>query len=290
MTTLVTGATGTTGYAALQALHEAGEPVRAMVRRPEQKTRFGSGIEVVVADMTDPASLPAALKGVEQMLLISPLEQALPILQTRMAAAAKSAGVVRIVKVSTEVADPESDDLIGRWHGQAERAVEATDLANFHVRPCNFMQNLFSFAASIAQTGSFWAPMQEARMSLIDACDVGLAAAAALRDRTLVQGHRVVTGADRPTYAEFAALVQAAIGRPVRYESVSPNEAKRRFLAAGMPGWKADALVHMYAYLQDPATTPLTAGFTALTGRPPRRLDDFVVEHARGFAEGTLRH
>ena len=94
-----------------------------------------------------------------------------------------------------------------------------------------------------------------------------------------------------PTPPQTAGVpIRCAIGRPVRYESVWSNEAKRRFLEAGMPGWKADALVHMYAYLQDPATTPLTVGFTALTGRPPRRLGDFVIEHARGFAKGTLRH
>ena len=288
---LVTGATGTSGHAAVQALVEAGEPVRAMVRRAGQAERFPAGVEVVVADMTDPATLSRAVAGVEQMLLISPLEHALAEMQGRMAEAARAGGVRRIVKISTEVADPASADLIGRWHGAAERAVEATGLAWFHVRPCNFMQNLLTFARGIGRDGSFWAPMGGARMSLIDARDVGAAAAAVLRDRGLASGHAVVTGLDRPTYGEFADLVAQTIGRPVRYEAVAADEARRRFVEAGMPAWKADALVYMYAYLQDPATTGLTDRFQALTGRTPRRLSEFVVEHGQAFAEGAApRH
>ena len=287
---LVTGATGTTGHAAVQALIEAGQPVRAMVRRAEHASRFAAGVDVVVADMRDAASLPRAMAGIEQMLLISPLEHALPELQARMAQAARAAGVARIVKVSTQIADPQSSDPIGRWHGAAERAVESTGARWFHLRPCNFMQNLLTFAPDIGGSGSFWAPMQDARISLVDARDVGAAAAAVLSDVALPDGHAVITGSDRPTYAEFASIAAQAIGRPVRYENVAGDEARRRFVAGGMPEWKADALVGMYAFLQDPATTRLSDDFTRLTGRPPRRLADFVDEHRQAFAEGKPAH
>jgi uncharacterized protein YbjT (DUF2867 family) len=111
---LVTGATGNTGRAVVQALSERGVAVRAMVRRPEQVGGFGTGVDVVVADMTQPASLPAAVRGARQMLLISPLDASMEELQSRMAQAARAGGVQRIVKISTEIADPASDALIGQ--------------------------------------------------------------------------------------------------------------------------------------------------------------------------------
>ena len=52
MTTLVTGATGKTGAAVVAALAAAGEPVRALVRRPADVV---GATEVVLGDLHDVA-------------------------------------------------------------------------------------------------------------------------------------------------------------------------------------------------------------------------------------------
>lgn len=61
-TVLVTGATGFIGRRLVPALVEDGHDVRAMTRRPESYDGPG---EAVGADVMDPASLTAALKGVD---------------------------------------------------------------------------------------------------------------------------------------------------------------------------------------------------------------------------------
>lgn len=287
---LVTGATGNTGRAVVAGLQAAGVSVRAMVRHAEQATRFPTGVEVVVADMVRPDSLPAAVQGVDQMLLISPLSPDLVEMQGRMAHAAREGGVRRIVKISTEIANPESEALIGCWHGLAEQAVADTGLAFFHVRPCNFMQNLYSFASEIDSTGSFSAPMASARISLIHVEDLAAVTVAVLLKSDLANGSLVVTGADRPTYGEFAQQMGAATGRPIRYEATTPDIAEQRFLAAGMPVWKARELVLMYAHLQDPLHTPTTDAVLAFTGKAPRAFADFVKEYARRLAGGEKLH
>ena len=177
---LVTGATGNTGRAVVGGLVAAGVGVRAMVRRAEQAASFPAEVEVRVADMGRADSLPAALEGAEQILLISPLDPSLVEMQGQMAQAARAAGVRRIVKISTEIAHPESEALIGRWHGLAEQAVEATGLAFFHLRPCNFMQNLYSFAGETQSSGSFSAPLGAARISLVHVDDLAAVTVAAL--------------------------------------------------------------------------------------------------------------
>jgi uncharacterized protein YbjT (DUF2867 family) len=59
---LLTGATGHVGGKLLDALLEADRPVRALARTP-QKLAARAGLEVVRGDVTDRASLDAALSG-----------------------------------------------------------------------------------------------------------------------------------------------------------------------------------------------------------------------------------
>ena len=62
---LVTGASGYIGGRLVRALHDRGERVRCMARRPEElQARAPDGVEVVRGDVLDPASLGPALTGV----------------------------------------------------------------------------------------------------------------------------------------------------------------------------------------------------------------------------------
>jgi len=287
---LVTGATGNTGRAVVRQLAAAGHPVRAMVRDPAQASQFGADIEVVVADMTQPDSLSAAVVGARQMLLISPLDASMVELQSRMAQAAANAGVQRVVKISTEIADPQSDALIGQWHGLSEQAVERTGIAYCHLRPCNFMQNLQVFAAELQAGDGFSAPLGDARISLVDVEDLAAVAVAVLLGDTTPDMPIVVTGAHSPTYQEFADLLSRQVGRPIRYEATSMDEAMRRFLASGVPPWKAQELIRMYAYLQDSAHTRCTDAVQRLTGQAPRSFADFVQAYARQLLSNGAPH
>lgn len=66
--TLVAGATGALGLEVVRELRSRGERVRALVRRPERATKLrGLADEIVIADAMRPATLPAAVKGVERV-------------------------------------------------------------------------------------------------------------------------------------------------------------------------------------------------------------------------------
>lgn len=65
VTTLVTGATGTVGSAVVSELLTAGRPVRALVRSVERARPMLPGeVELVQGDVTDPASVLEAARGV----------------------------------------------------------------------------------------------------------------------------------------------------------------------------------------------------------------------------------
>jgi dihydroflavonol-4-reductase len=61
---LVTGASGHVGANLIRALLTQGRPVRALVHR-DRRALAGLDVETVSADLTDPSSLQAALRGVE---------------------------------------------------------------------------------------------------------------------------------------------------------------------------------------------------------------------------------
>jgi nucleoside-diphosphate-sugar epimerase len=64
--TLVTGATGKVGNALAHALHARGDEVVALARDPEKaRGLLRDGINVVRGDVTDPASVRAAMEGCE---------------------------------------------------------------------------------------------------------------------------------------------------------------------------------------------------------------------------------
>ena len=70
MSILVTGATGTIGSLVVQGLAAAGAEVSAFVRTPG-KQRFPAGVKEVVGDLTDVASLRAALSSVRTLFLLN---------------------------------------------------------------------------------------------------------------------------------------------------------------------------------------------------------------------------
>jgi uncharacterized protein YbjT (DUF2867 family) len=66
---LVAGATGRTGKLAVEQLLSRGYKVRAMVRDANKgKEAFPAGVEVVVGDVRDPATLKGPMKGVKYVI------------------------------------------------------------------------------------------------------------------------------------------------------------------------------------------------------------------------------
>jgi uncharacterized protein YbjT (DUF2867 family) len=103
--TLVTGASGYVGGRLVSELERRGRRVRCLARRPDHvRPRVGAGSEVVAGDVLDPASLPAAMAGVDAVYYLvhsmasrADFEKEDRRAAANFAAAARAAGVRRIV-------------------------------------------------------------------------------------------------------------------------------------------------------------------------------------------------
>ncbi|HET7449071.1 MAG TPA: complex I NDUFA9 subunit family protein [Gaiellaceae bacterium] len=121
MRILVTGGTGFIGPRIVHALRAQNDEVRVLVRRPERATRIsGLGAETVAGDMTDPASLEAALDGVSHVVHLVAILQGRPadferimIQGTRnLIAASKQAGIERLTLMSAIGAGDPANDVV----------------------------------------------------------------------------------------------------------------------------------------------------------------------------------
>jgi uncharacterized protein YbjT (DUF2867 family) len=287
---LVTGATGKVGSELVRRLGEAKAWFRALVRSAGRAEAIReAGGEAVVGDLGDARTLEAALRGVEKLFLLTNSVPEQPETEARVVDAAKAAGVLRVVKVSSSGADAAAPPLFLKLHRDAERSIEASGLEWTFLRPNFFMQNYLDYADAIRAHGILASPAGDGRHADIDARDIGEVAARVLRE----DGHEgrayELTGAEAYSYADVARRISTITGREVRYVDQSPEEGFRALVKAGESEWSARAWVELLEWFQRGEGDGMSNGSAVSFGveevleRPPRSLDAFLRENVRAF-------
>lgn len=150
-TVVVAGATSKSGREIVKALLAEGYTVRAMARNPDKAKDLGAGVEVVMADVTKPETLPAAMKGANVLLsTIGAVPFGTDVPEAidyhgvvAMTDAAKAAGVKQIVHMtsigagSEDPAEPLNKmfKMIQMWKGKGEEHIRKSGVAWTVVRP-----------------------------------------------------------------------------------------------------------------------------------------------------------
>ncbi|HMN20862.1 MAG TPA: SDR family oxidoreductase [Ottowia sp.] len=280
---LITGATGQIGGAVLSILSRQGQRLRALARGPAP-TGGPEGVQWVQGDYDQPASLAAALDGVDVLLLTGRDNPQAVAQGLRVLDAARAAGVRHVVRLSALGARADSPIALMREHAEVDAALRASGMAWTLVQPHLYMQNLLRAAEAVRRDGVLAAPMGRQAFPLVDTRDVAAAAAVILRDVARHAGRtHVLTGPAPVDYAEVAATLGRALGRTVTYEAVPPTEYEQRLLAAGMPGWRAFDLAHI-ASAYGEADHAVRADLGELLGHAPGTLARFVADHVAVFA------
>jgi uncharacterized protein YbjT (DUF2867 family) len=127
--------------------------------------------------------------------------------------------------------------------------------------------------------------MGDAKISFIDVRDIAAAAAKILTEPA---SHAAkiyeLNGPQAFNYAEVAALISKAAGRPVQFVNI-PEEAQRKaMLDLGMPDWQVSALLDLQRYYtvekKGAETTPV---LEQIHGRPAIRMEVYVNENKDAF-------
>jgi uncharacterized protein YbjT (DUF2867 family) len=284
MSILITGATGTLGSLITARLAEQGADVKALVRQPG-KREFPAGVTEVVGDLTDVASMRAALASVRTLFLlnaVTPDEVTQALIALNLA---REAGIERIVYLSVIHADKFTNVPHFTGKHTVERMIESLDIPATILRPAYFMQNELMVQQTIQDYGVYPMPIGSTGVSMVDVRDIADIAVAELlrRDRAPAALGRVtleLVGPHALTGASVAQIWRSALGREVAYggDDVAAFEAQ---MASFGPGWLAYDMRLMMAGIQRfgmQAEAGTVERLQAILGRPLRTYEDFVRE------------
>jgi uncharacterized protein YbjT (DUF2867 family) len=282
---LVTGAGGNVGSALIAQLSASGIPFRAAYHSAEDARKAAkAGIDAVTVEMSDPATIRAALADVSRVFLLGAMSPEQTRNESNVVEAAISAGVRHIVKQSLWRAEEELTP-IARLHRPVERLIEESPVdwtflrANFYMQ--TFSRNL---AESIRSANVFSTPLIRGPIAFVDVEDVAAVALRALTEDGHAGKAYPLTGPEALTYEQAAAVLSDVLGRSISYQGMSNEQALSLLPRFGVPVFEAEALVEVCNTYLDGGAETVTSTVEEITGRPPVGFREFVGAHRETFA------
>lgn len=281
MTFLITGATGDVGSRVVKRLLECGERPRIFVRDADKARRqFGGCVEVWPGDLADSSSLRAALEGVDALFLVNTGPE-IPVRDEAAASAAKAGGVKHLVKLSS--LDVERGLAIGAWHERGEAAIRSSGILSTFLRPSGFMSNLLAWASSIKIEGVVRTSTGDGRRAFIHSDDIAAVATKALMTREYDGKLLPITGPEALSFAEATEKIGDAIGKRLRFEAISDEEAGERYAAHSASAAETEAHVALWRAIREGRLARVTNTVEQVLGRKPITLDQWAIENAAAF-------
>lgn len=275
---LVVGATGNVGPHVVEHLLSNGRRVRVLARDPRKAAEIlGPDVEIVQGDLGDPASLPAALEGVEVASFATAATPHLGRQEVNFIDAARAAGVRGLVKQSGAGVGV-LKGAISVAHGESERRLLASGIPSVLVKPATLMSNLLPNSQAI-KGGSLPSIFGDSRISLVDPRDVAeLIAGALLHPRDDGETWRF-GGPAALTYDEIAATLTEVLGRPVAHLRLDVSAFRKSAASRGLPAFVIDTITEAARLAPHGTFVASDDVVRRVLGRPASPLRDWVERH-----------
>lgn len=276
-TILVTGATGNVGRRVVARLQSENVTVRALVRRAT--TGLAPRVEPVTGDLADPAGLEAPLRDVDAVFLIWPFLTADGAEQVVERIARGARRLVYLSSAGVVDGARRQGDPINQLHADLERVIAESGVAATVLRADTIASNARGWIGQI-RAGDVVRGPEIAGTAVVHEDDIAEVAARVLTDDRHAGATYVLTGPQVLGRAEQVRLLGEALKRPLRFESVPAEEARRQMLADGRPPALVEALL---AATARPRSELITDTVERLTGAPARTFAQWALEHGDEF-------
>lgn len=177
-------------------------------------------------DLGDGESLIRAMTGVTGVFSVirpGPLDN--------LASAALTAGVSRVVLLTSAMAQPDGpDNPLASALRQAEASLVEAGVASTFLRPTAFTWNTLDWAGSIRAEDLVRALFGGLRLAAIDPRDVAAVASTALTQEGHTDNAYLLTGPAVLSIAEQVETIAEALGRPIAFAELSEAEARAHLL------------------------------------------------------------
>lgn len=273
MTIAITGSTGRLGGRVAELLADL-QPV-LVVRDPDRAPAY-PGCDVRTAEYRDYDSSLAALTGVDVVFMVSASEsQRRREDHRRFVMAAEDAGVRHLVYTSFFNAAPDATFTLARDHAYTEEAIRGSSLDWTLLRDNFYLDDLVRFGGA---SGVIRGPAGDGRVAGVAIADVADVAASVLRDPGAhIRATYELTGPEALTLGELAERASAALGKEIRFEDQSLEDAyASRRAAYDVEDWMLDGWVSTYLAIGDGSMARVTDDVGRLTGHPPRSLEQVL--------------
>jgi len=276
---LITGATGRIGRAVVHLLlTQHGIAPRVFVRDCERAhDLLPASVACFQGDFDDPASLAAALKGVDRVLLVSPASPRQVEWQNNVVRAAGAD--THIVKISGLGTGLESQVDSGRWHAETEAEIVRSGRPYTFFRPYCFMQNFSAQIDRIRESGIIKSGAGRARIAMVDVEDIAEVVVQALSGQMPMRNEiHALTGPAALSSQEMAGVFSEVLGRPVVYQPQTLHEIRQALERSDLPAWRVELLLQFNRAFSSGLASEVDDTVNRVLGRPARSLRQFLTD------------
>ena len=279
MTFLVTGAAGNLGALAVEALLDRGVApgdIVATARDTDRLSGFAArGVVTRSLDYDDPASVDAALEGVDRLLLVSSSAVGQRVAQHRTVLEAAARKGVELVAYTSILRADSTSLALAAEHQATEQLLAELGLPHVLLRNGWYVENYTAQVPVHLEHGVIGAA-GAGRISAAARADYAEAAAAALLADDSVGKVHELAGDESFTMADYAATLAEQSGQEVAYVDLPQAEYAAALVSAGLPAPFAELLADGDRGVADGELHDASGTLSALIGRPTTPLADAV--------------
>lgn len=279
---VITGATGALNGATADQLLDRmpAADLAVAVRDPAKAQRFADrGVAVRHGDYADPASLPGAFAGADQLLLVStndPGADAVSLHRTAIDAAV-TAGVGRILYTSHQGAAVDTPFAPGRDHAATEQLLAESGVPWTSLRNGFYSHSLLWLTGDWRDTGVIDVPA-DGPVSWTARADAAEAAAVILASEGGYDGPVTLTAGTAVSFEEVAEAASELTGRTVTRVLTDPDQWVEARVAGGQPEFVARFTLGMYQAAEQGFFAGVDPLLATLLGRAPRTVREALEQ------------
>lgn len=281
-TILVTGANGNVASATLHALKNSGHKLIGLLRdKAKGKELEAAGVELRVGDLEQLRSVEHQFEGVDVAFLLTAPGPMAPYQSSNALWGARQGKVKHVLRLSAVGAAHDAPSLNSRLHALSDSELERSGMTYTILKPHFFTQNLMGMAKSVAEQGSIFFGLGDAKLPMIDVRDIADCAAAILANPAPHGGKTyTLTGSRKVGLAEVAEKIGAAIDKPVKYVPVPVPQMIDMLGKMGADDYRQVALRDYMSAYSGGWQNECTTSCKEITGKEPRDIDAFVTDFA----------
>jgi len=260
---VIMGATGNIGSKLADILLDKGKKVKAIGRSAERLQPFvDHGAIPAVGDVSDVEFLTNTFKAADVVFALIPpnyqtknFRNDFNVMGDNIVKAIQASGIQHVVFLSSHGAQlPEKTGPVKGLHDVEQKLNKLDDVNVLHLRPTNFMENMFANIGMIKNMGINGGGVKgDIKISMIATKDIAWVAAEHLlkRDFSGKAVHELLGERD-VSMEEVTKVLGKKIGKPdLRYVQFSPEEEKKGLMDFGLSDDASDQLVELSQAMND---------------------------------------